>query len=232
VGTPPAAIFTESLIGTGGEIPLPSGYLAAVFDAVRAAGGLCVSDEIQVGLGRLGAGLWGFTGHGVVPDIVTLGKPLGNGMPLAAVVTTREIAAAFDNGARYFNTFAGNPVSCAAGLAVLDVIERERLAEQAGQVGAYLLAALKRLAVRHELIGDVRGSGLYLGVELVRDRHTLEPAGPEALYVCERLKEEGILLYPNGPHGNVLKIKPPMTFRADHADLLVTVLDQVLSEEW
>lgn len=232
LGRPPAAIFTESLIGTGGEVPLPSGYLHALFESVRRAGGLCVSDEIQVGLGRLGSGLWGFTRHGVVPDLVTLGKPLGNGMPLAAVVTTRKIAEAFDNGARYFNTFAGNPVSCAAGLAVLDVIEQEGLREQAQQVGARLLGQLRQLADRHALIGDVRGEGLYLGVELVRERDTIEPAGPEALYVCERMKEEGVLIYSNGPHGNVLKIKPPMTFRAEHADLLVDVLDQVLSEEW
>jgi 4-aminobutyrate aminotransferase-like enzyme/Ser/Thr protein kinase RdoA (MazF antagonist) len=232
LGRPPAAIFTESLIGTGGEIPLPAGYLAALFESVRAAGGLCVSDEIQVGLGRLGSGLWGFGRHAVVPDMVTLGKPLGNGMPLAAVVTTREIAAAFDIGARYFNTFAGNPVSCAAGLAVLDVIETEGLREQAEKVGAYLLGRLRQLADRHALIGDVRGEGLYLGVELVRDRDTLEPAGPEALYVCERMKDEGVLIYSNGPHGNVLKIKPPMTFRTDHADLLVDTLDEVLGEEW
>jgi 4-aminobutyrate aminotransferase-like enzyme/Ser/Thr protein kinase RdoA (MazF antagonist) len=231
-GRPPAAMFAEALIGTGGEVPLPPGYLAATFDAVRKAGGLCVSDEIQVGLGRLGSGLWGFGEHGVVPDVVTLGKPLANGMPLAAVVTSRQIAESFDNGMRYFNTFAGNPVSCAAGLAVLDVIEREGLQEQAEQVGAYLLKELKRLGERHVLIGDVRGSGLYIGVELVRDHDTLEPAGPEALYICERMKEEGVLMYPNGPHGNVLKIKPPMTFRTEHADLFVQVLDQVLSEEW
>jgi 4-aminobutyrate aminotransferase-like enzyme/Ser/Thr protein kinase RdoA (MazF antagonist) len=232
LGRPPAAIFTESLIGTGGEVPLPPGYLAGLYESVRAQGGLCVSDEIQVGLGRLGSGLWGFTPHGVVPDIVTLGKPLGNGMPLAAVVTTRAIAEAFDNGARYFNTFAGNPVSCAAGLAVLDVIQREGLAEQAQRTGGYLLAQLRQLTERHALIGDVRGEGLYLGVELVRDRDTLEPAGPEAMYVCERLKEEGVLIYPNGPHGNVLKLKPPMTFGAQHADLVVEVLDRVLGEEW
>ena len=232
LGQPPAAIFTESLIGSGGEVPLPPGYLADVFRSVHNAGGLCVSDEIQVGLGRLGSGLWGFTRHGVVPDVVTLGKPLGNGMPLAAVVTTRKVAEAFDNGARYFNTFAGNPVSCAAGLAVLDVIQREGLAEQAEHVGAYLLGRLRQLAERQPLIGDVRGAGLYLGVELVRERDALEPAGPEALYACERMKEEGILIYPNGPHGNVLKIKPPMTFRIQHADLLVEVLDQVLGEEW
>jgi 4-aminobutyrate aminotransferase-like enzyme len=232
LGRPPAAIFTESLIGTGGEVPLPPGYLAGLYESVRAQGGLCVSDEIQVGLGRLGSGLWGFTPHGVVPDIVTLGKPLGNGMPLAAVVTTRAIAEAFDNGARYFNTFAGNPVSCAAGLAVLDVIQREGLAEQAQRTGGYLLAQLRQLAERHALIGDVRGEGLYLGVELVRDRDTLEPAGPEAMYVCERLKEEGVLIYPNGPHGNVLKLKPPMTFGTQHADLVVEVLDRVLGEEW
>jgi len=232
LGRPPAAIFTESMIGTGGEVSLPPGYLAAVFESVRKAGGLCVSDEIQVGLGRLGSGLWGFARHGAMPDVVTLGKPLGNGMPLAAVVTTRQIAAAFDNGARYFNTFAGNPVSCAAGIAVLDVIRREGLLEQAEAVGSYLLGRLRQLAERHTLIGDVRGEGLYQGVELVRERDTLEPAGPEALYISERLKEEGILIYPNGPHGNVLKVKPPMTFRTEHADLLVDALDQVLAEEW
>jgi 4-aminobutyrate aminotransferase-like enzyme len=230
-GTPPAAVFTEPLQGTAGQVLLPAGNLAAVYRAVRAAGGLCVADEVQVGLGRLGSCYWGFEDHGVVPDIVTMGKPLGNGHPVAAVVTTREIADAFDNGMRYFNTFGGNPVSCAIAMAVLDVVEEEGLQERARVLGDRLLRGLDGLR-RHELVGDVRGQGLYAGVELVEDRDTKVPAGAVALEVSERMMELGVLTYPNGRFGNILKLKPPMVATGSDIDLIVEVLDEVLETGW
>jgi 4-aminobutyrate aminotransferase-like enzyme len=227
-GRPPAALFAESLMGTAGQIILPDRYLSRVFDATRAAGGLCVSDEVQVGLGRLGHSMWGFETHGVVPDIVTMGKPMGNGHPMAAVVTTREIADAFDNGMPYFNTFAGNPVSCAVGMAVLDVIRDEGLQANASQVGAHFLAGLEALRHEHELIGDVRGQGLYLGVELVTDRESKIPAKVAAYLISERMKDLGVITYPNGRYNNILKFKPPMVFDQSHADLVIGALDDVL----
>ncbi len=225
-----AAFFCESLPGCGGQIVLPDGYLAGAYRHVREAGGVCVADEVQVGFGRVGTHFWGFETQDVVPDIVTLGKPIGNGHPLAAVVTTPEIAASFANGMEYFNTFGGNPVSCAVGLAVLDVIEEERLQENARRVGERLRAGLLELAHRHALIGDVRGRGLYIGVELVLDRASLEPAPRHASYIIERLRDHGILLSTDGPLHNVLKIKPPLVFTAADADRLVDALDRVLDE--
>lgn len=229
---PPAAFIAESVMGTAGTIVPPPGYLARAFGAVRAAGGICISDEVQVGFGRLGSHFWGFQAQGVAPDVVTMGKPIGNGHPLAAVVTTRAIADAFDTGMKYFNTFGGNPVSCAAGMAVLDEIAAHGLQARAADVGAYLLDNLRTLASRHTIIGDVRGLGLYLGIELVSDRKTREPAGAAAHYISERMKDEGVFVYPTGAADNILKIKPPMTFTREHADLFVTVLDDVLSSDW
>jgi len=227
-GRAPAAFIAESLMGSAGNIVHPPGYLAGVFAAARATGALCISDEVQVGVGRLGP-WWGFELQGVVPDIVTMGKPLGNGHPLAALVTTREIADAFDTGMKYFNTFGGNPVSCAVGSAVLDIVEQDGLREHAVDVGAYFAQQLRALAERQQLIGDVRAEGLYLGVELVRDRETLQPARNEASLVTELTKERGVVVFPNGVHDNVLKIKPPMTFTRQHVDLYVDVLDEVLT---
>jgi 4-aminobutyrate aminotransferase-like enzyme len=186
---------------------------------------------VQTGFGRAGNHFWMFEAQGVAPDIVTMGKPIGNGHPLGAVVTTREIAAAFDNGMEYFNTFGGNPVSCAIGLAVLDVIADEGLQANALAVGARLLEGLRGLMDRHPLIGDVRGLGLFIGVELVRDRATLEPAGAQAAYVANRMRERGVLLSTDGPFHNVLKIKPPLVFDAANADELVETLDAVLDED-
>lgn len=230
--SPPAAFIAESAMGTAGSIFYPDGYLAEAFAAVRAVGGLCISDEVQVGFGRFGDVFWGFESQGVVPDIVTMGKPMGNGHPMAAVVTTREIADAFDSGMRYFNTFGGNPVSCAIGTAVLDEIEEEGLRQHAAETGKHFKKMLDSLAEQHELIGDVRGHGMYLGVELVRDRHTKQPATEEALLVSELMKDEGVLVYPTGPADNVLKIKPPLTFTAADADLFTSVLDDVLRRDW
>ena len=225
-----SAFICESELGCGGQINLPGGYLKNSFAYVRSAGGVCIADEVQTGLGRVGSHFWAFETQGVIPDIVTIGKPLGNGHPLAAVVTTAELAASFDNGMEYFNTFGGNPVSCAVGLAVLDVIRDEHLQENALNVGSYLRAELERLKSKLELIGDVRGLGLFIGVELVVDRVTLEPAPRQAAYVVERMKDNGILMSTDGPLHNVLKIKPPIVFSKDNADELVAALSDVIGE--
>ncbi|MSY98099.1 MAG: aminotransferase class III-fold pyridoxal phosphate-dependent enzyme, partial [Actinobacteria bacterium] len=227
---PPAAFIAESLMGTAGNIVLPPGYLKATFAAARAVGAFCISDEVQVGVGRFGSHFWGFEAHGVVPDIVTMGKPLGNGHPIAALVTTREIADAFDDGVKYFNTFAGNPVSCAIGTAVLDVVQGDRLQERALEVGNYLIAELTALRELHPMIGDVRGHGLYMGVELVTDPVLRTPATDEAKEICEILKDNGVFNYPTGKFDNVLKIKPPMVFGKEHADIFVSTLGAALTQ--
>jgi 4-aminobutyrate aminotransferase-like enzyme/Ser/Thr protein kinase RdoA (MazF antagonist) len=231
-GRAPAAFFTEALLGSSGGIDLPAGYLPAAYEIVRATGGVCVSDEVQVGFGRVGTHFWAFEAQGVVPDIVTMGKPMGNGHPLSAVVTTPAIAEAFRRQTTYFNTFGGNPVSCEVGLAVLEVMEREGLQANALEVGRYFKAALAQLMEQHALIGAVYGLGLYLGVELVRDRVTSEPATEEAMLICERLKERGLLVYPTGDYYNILKLKPPLTFSRANADFFVGMLDKTLSENW
>jgi 4-aminobutyrate aminotransferase-like enzyme/Ser/Thr protein kinase RdoA (MazF antagonist) len=225
-----AAFFCESALGCAGQIILPRGYLREAYAAVRAAGGVCVADEVQTGFGRAGSHLWMFETQDVVPDIVTLGKPIGNGHPLGAVITTPEIAASFANGMEYFNTFGGNPVSCAVGLAVLDVIRDEELQENALEVGEYLKAGLHQLRAQHRLIGDVRGQGLFLGIELVRDRETLEPADAEATELVECMKEHGVLLSTDGPFHNVIKIKPPLAFSLADAGVLLSSLDAVLKD--
>jgi 4-aminobutyrate aminotransferase-like enzyme/Ser/Thr protein kinase RdoA (MazF antagonist) len=221
----------ESLLGCGGQIVLPENYLKEAYRYVRNAGGVCIADEVQVGFGRVGTHFWGFETQGVVPDIVTMGKPIGNGHPLAAVVTTPEIAASFNNGMEYFNTFGGNPVSCAIGLAVLDVIAEERLQENALRVGTHLMDGVRGLMEKHTLIGDVRGLGLFVGIELVLDRETLKPAPEQASYIANRMRERVILLSTDGPFHNVLKIKPPLVFTKENADFLVGVLDEILEED-
>jgi len=226
-----AAFIAESLLSCGGQIELPPGYLQAAYRQVRAVGGVCIADEVQVGFGRVGTHFWGFETQGVVPDIVTMGKPIGNGHPLAAVVTTPEIAASFANGMEYFNTFGGNPVSCAAGLAVLDVIEEEGLQAHALQVGNHLKQALANLMAAHPIMGDVRGRGLFLGVELVRSRETLEPAAAEASHIVNRMRDHRILLSTDGPLHNVIKIKPPLVFSKAEADWMVQILATVLAED-
>ena len=225
-----AAFICESLPGCGGQIVLPDNYLREAYRVVREAGGVCIADEVQVGFGRVGTHFWGFETQGVVPDIVTLGKPIGNGHPLAAVVTTPEIAASFDNGMEYFNTFGGNPVSCAIGLAVLDVIAEEHLQENALHVGTHLLRGLRLLMESHPVIGDARGLGLFVGIELVRNRETREPAPQHASYIANRMRERGILLSTDGPLHNVLKIKPPLVFTIANADFLLETLNDILYE--
>jgi 4-aminobutyrate aminotransferase-like enzyme/Ser/Thr protein kinase RdoA (MazF antagonist) len=228
-GQAPAAFIAESLMGTAGNIVLPPRYLAESFAAARSVGALCISDEVQVGVGRMGDAFWGFQLGDVVPDIVTMGKPLGNGHPLAAVVTTRAIADAFDTGMKYFNTFGGNPVSCVIGETVLDIVEGDGLQAQAAEMGAYFKTELESLKAQHPLIGDVRGHGLYLGVDLVTDRERKTPAARHAMLVTELMKDRGVIVFPNGIHDNVLKIKPPMVFDKSHVDIYVETLNEVLS---
>jgi 4-aminobutyrate aminotransferase-like enzyme len=220
--------IAESLLGCGGQVVLPAAYLATVYDKVRAAGGVCIADEVQVGFGRVGTHFWGYETQGVVPDIVTVGKPFGNGHPLAAVVTTPEIAASFHNGMEYFNTFGGNPVSCAVGLAVLDVIEAEGLQDHARVMGDYLLREMAKLQEAHPLIGHVRGLGLFLGIELVSNRERKTPAASQAPAVVNLMKQRSVLLSTDGPDHNVIKIKPPMVFNRQNADYFLGMLDDVL----
>jgi len=222
--------LAETLPSVAGQIVFPQNYLAEAYRHVRAAGGVCIADEVQVGFGRLGTHFWGFETQGVVPDIVVFGKPIGNAFPLAAVVTTPEIAEAFANGMEFFSTFGGNPVSCAVGLAVLDVVRDEGLQQNAKRVGDYWLAGLAELQQKHEILGDIRGSGLFLGLDLVRDRETREPATVQATYIVNRLCERGILAGTDGPHHNVIKLRPPLIFTEPDADLFNSTLDGTLSE--
>ena len=226
----PAAFIAETIPSVGGQVILPPGYLREVHAAVRAAGGLCIADEVQVGFGRVGTSMWAFTEHDVVPDIVTMGKPVGAGHPLAVVATTPALATAFANGMEYFNTFGGNPVSSAVGLAVLDVLEDEDLLRNAREQGEYVLDGLRQLADRFAAIGDVRGRGLFLGLEFVADRRTKAHDGATASAVVNRAVELGVLMGTDGPHGNVIKLRPPMTLQRAHADLLLDVLGRSLAD--
>jgi 4-aminobutyrate aminotransferase-like enzyme/Ser/Thr protein kinase RdoA (MazF antagonist) len=226
-----AAFIAETLPSVAGQIVFPPGYLQEAYRHVRASGGVCIADEVQVGFARLGTHFWGFETQGVVPDIVVFGKPIGNGFPLAAVITTKEIAASFDNGMEFFSTFGGNPVAAAAGLAVLDVLEEDCLQQNALRVGNYWVARLRELQDRHELIGDVRGEGLFLGIDLVRNRDTREAAPDEAEYIVNRLRESGVLAGTDGPHHNVIKLRPPLIFSEGDADLCVSTLESILQED-
>jgi 4-aminobutyrate aminotransferase-like enzyme len=227
-GRPVGAVILESAPGSAGQVIPPPGFLSAAFDAARAAGAVAIADEIQVGLGRVGSAWWSFQLDTAMPDIVTMGKPLGNGHPLGAVVTTRAIADAFANGMEYFNTFGGNPVSAAVGSAVLDVIEDEGLRERATTLGTRFVAGLRDLATSHPAIGDVRGQGLFIGVVLVSDRATREPATAVASAVVEGALARGILLSTDGPAHDTLKIKPPLVIEPADIERAVAVLDEVL----
>jgi 4-aminobutyrate aminotransferase-like enzyme len=211
--------IAESMPSVAGQIVFPEGYLAKVYDTVRAAGGVCIADEVQTGYGRIGTHFYAFEKYGVTPDIVVLGKPIGNGHPIGAVITTRSIGGSFANGMEFFSTFGGNNVSCAIGLKVLEVVHEETLQAHALDVGERLLAGLRDLQQRHEIIVNVRGSGLFLGVELKND----------ATHIVNRMRDRGILLGTEGPLQNVLKIRPPMPFSAGDADLLLSNLADVLS---
>jgi len=224
-----AAFFAESIQGVGGAVVYPDGYLKNAFEHVRQAGGVCISDEVQTGFGRTGSHYWGFETQGVIPDIVTMAKGIGNGMPLAAVVTTPDIAQALTQRI-HFNTFGGNPVSCAAGKAVLEVIDRENCQQNSLEVGGRIKNGLFKLMSKYEVVGDVRGKGLMLGVELVKDRKTKEPAGAATVEIFERVKDLGLLVGKGGLGGNVLRIKPPMCITAADADFMIDVLDMAFSE--
>lgn len=229
-GQQPAAFYCESILGCGGQVVLPPSYLQHAYSHARAAGAVCIADEVQVGFGRAGKHFWAFESQGVIPDIVTMGKPICNGHPMGAVVTRPEIAQAFLNGMEYFNTFAGNPVSCAMGLAVLDVIQDEDLQKNAAQVGDYLITGLRHLQTRYPIIGDVRGMGLFIGVELVNNREDKTPATKETRNIIEHLKTHRILLSSDGPHDNVLKIKPPIVFTQAHAQEFLQRLEEALQK--
>lgn len=220
----------ESIISCGGQIELPDGFLAEAYKRVRAAGALCIADEVQVGCGRVGDTFWGFQLHGVVPDIVTIGKPLGNGHPVAAVACTQEVATKFANGMEYFNTFGGNPVSCAIGLEVLQTVKGEKLQAQAREIGTYLKTGLQKLSQQFPIIGDVRGKGFFLGIELVDGDK--RPLPNQTSYLANRMKDFGILMSTDGPDHNVLKIKPPMVFNRAHADDLLLFLGKIFEEDY
>ncbi len=223
-----AAFIAEPLVGCGGQVPLANGYLKEVYPQIRAQGGVCISDEVQVGFGRLGDHFWGFEMHGVIPDIVILGKPMANGHPIGAVVTTKEIADSFDHGPEFFSSFGGNPVSCAIGEAVLDVIEEEGLQQKARKVGAYLKNALKELSTQHSELADVRGSGMFLGVEILDQEG--EPNTELANHIKNELREKFILIGTDGPFDNVLKIKPPLSFTEKDAGILVAAMASILED--
>ena len=228
----PGAFICESLQGVAGQIIMPDGYLENVYAQVRAAGGVCIADEVQVGFGRVGTHMWAFETQNIIPDIVTLGKPIGNGHPLAAVITSQKIADAFVTGMEYFNTFGGNPVSCAIGMAVLDAIRDDKLQENALETGHYFRKKLQELQQRFLLIGDVRGLGLFIGVELVEDQISKTPATETAARLIEYFKQHKILLSTEGPYYNVLKIKPPLVFNQDDADRFIAVFEQGLQTDF
>ena len=223
-----AAYICDSAFMTNGVLEPQPGYVAGVFDRVRAAGGLCVADEVQSGFGRMGTHFWGFQHHGVVPDIITIGKPAGNGHPIGVVITRPEIYERFIRDTAFFSTFGGNNVSCAAGNAVLDVIARQGLVENATRVGAYLKAELQRLMGHRALIGCVRGTGLALGLELVTDRESRAPATIETARLLNLMRDEGVLTGAEGVHGNIIKIRPPLTFTRAHVDIAVAAFDAAL----
>ena len=212
--------IAESMPSVAGQIVLPDGYLKKVYEAVRRAGGVCIADEVQTGYGRIGTQFWAFEKYGVVPDVVVLGKPIGNGHPIGAVITTPAIADSFANGMEFFSTFGGNNVSCAIGMKVLEIVQEENLQSHALQVGERLLTGLRDLQRRHEVIADVRGSGFFLGVELRQ----------EANRVVNQMREHGILLGTEGPRHNVLKIRPPMPFSESDADFLISTLAAILPQ--
>ena len=225
-----AGFMGESIISCGGQIVPPKGYFKAIYKTVRAAGGLCIADEVQTGFGRMGDHFWGFEMHGITPDIVTMGKPAGNGHPLAIVACTQEVAKGFANGLEFFNTFGGNPVSCSIGKAVLDVIEEEQLQKNAKLVGNFLKNELLKLQEKFTIIGDVRGAGLFLGIELNDAEKT--PLPEQASYLANRMKDFKILMSTDGPDHNVLKIKPPMVFSIDNAKELIFRLHGVFQEDF
>ena len=226
-----SAFIFEPILGCGGQIIPPNGFLSSSFKMVRDNNGVCIADEVQVGFGRMGESFWGFETQDIVPDIVTLGKSIGNGHPLSVVVTSEDLSNQFNNGMEYFNSFGGNPVSCAIGHAVLKIIEKEELQKNAFRVGNELKKLLNELKSVHDIIGDVRGKGLFLGIEIIRDLETLEPDKQVTHKIVNEMRNRKILLSSDGPDHNVIKIKPPMVFNSSNALFLVETLDKVLSKK-
>ncbi|MHA1206130.1 MAG: aminotransferase class III-fold pyridoxal phosphate-dependent enzyme [Candidatus Hodarchaeales archaeon] len=226
-GLKPAAFVFESIMGSAGQFIYPKGYLRKIFKYLHDCNGVCIADEVQVGFGRVGTHFWGFEIYNVVPDIVTMGKPIGNGHPLGAVVTTKEIAESFNNGMEFFSSTGGNTVSCAVGIAVLDVIEEEKLQKNALRVGSYIIEKLRKIKRKYQIIGEVRGSGLFLGIDLIKNTESLQPAIKEAENIVEELKNHGILI---GNDKNVLKIKPPMVFTEENAEYFIKTFEKILQE--
>lgn len=225
-----AGMLVDTIYSSEGLPDVPQAYMKDVVDRVHAAGGYYIADEVQPGFGRMGDFMWGYEHYGVTPDIVTLGKPMGNGHPIAGVVARADLVAGFGKSTMYFNTFGGNPVSCAAAMAVLDVLDDENLMENARVVGDYIQQGLRELAARHEVIGDVRGRGLFFAAELVTDRDDKTPATAEAKRIVNAMRDKGILMSKIGKHDNVLKMRPPMPFSTDNADQLLETLDECLRE--
>lgn len=226
-----SSFIFEPIMGCGGQIIPPNGFLSSSLKMIRDHQGICIADEVQVGFGRMGDSFWGFETQDIVPDIVSLGKSIGNGHPLSVVVTSEELSDEFNNGMEYFNSFGGNPVSCAIGLAVLNVIEEEELQKNALKVGNKLKSLLNELKSVHDIIGDVRGKGLFLGIEIIKDLATLEPYQKMAHKIVNEMRNKGILLSSDGPDHNVIKIKPPMVFNGANALFLVETLDKILSKK-
>jgi len=224
----PPTFLSESIMGCGGQLIPPEGFMKKAYELVKANKGLCIADEVQIGFGRMGDVFWGFESQNVVPDIVSLGKSIGNGHPLSVVITTKEIADMFNNGMEYFNSYGGNPVSCAIGKAVLEIIEEEELQKNAREVGIRLLKMLQELKEKHEQIGDVRGKGLFLGVEIMEGSDYSQPSKEIATVIVNKMKDSGILLSTDGPDHNVIKIKPPMVFNFQNACQLAETLDRIL----
>lgn len=229
-GVKPAALLVDTIFSSDGVFADPPGFLREAVELMREAGGVFIADEVQPGFGRTGEGMWGFQRHGLVPDMVTLGKPMGNGHPMAGMVARPEVLERFGERLRYFNTFGGNAVSAAVGMAVLDVIEREKLVENAATVGAHLRRGLETLAQRHAIVGDIRSAGLFVGAELVRDRATREPATEETARIVNGLRARRVLISAAGPSANVLKIRPPLVFSQENADHFLGALDEVVTE--
>ncbi|HET8956916.1 MAG TPA: aminotransferase class III-fold pyridoxal phosphate-dependent enzyme, partial [Microcella sp.] len=231
-GRPPAGFICEPYFGNAGGVPLPDGYLEQVYAAVRRHGGVVIADEVQVGYGRLGGWFWGHEQQGVVPDIIAVAKSVGSGHPVGAVITTKEIADKYRTGGYFFASTGGSPVSSVIGMAVLDVIENEGLQQNAWRVGQHLRRRLEALMEQYPIIGAVHGSGLYMGLELVRDRSTLEPATAETAFICDRLRELGVIMQPTGDYQNVFKIKPPLCVTIESADYFADQVERVLATGW
>jgi 4-aminobutyrate aminotransferase-like enzyme len=227
-GIRPAMLITDTIFSSDGIFAGPKGFLKPAVDAIHEAGGLFVADEVQPGFGRTGEAMWGFERHGVCPDMATLGKPMGNGYPMAGLVLRPQVIADFGPRARYFNTFGGNPVAAAAGRAVLDTIRAEGLQQNALEVGRHLTDGLKCLSARHRAIGDVRGCGLFIGVEIVADQAAGSPDAALTARIVNGLRERRVLISASGPRANVLKIRPPLVFSRNNADMLMDALDDVL----